>query len=1132
MRKVLIKVGLIFYSIASTVFAQPLFFSDVVENDISKKNAYRVIVPEKYRTTFLNAAALKNFLWSLPNETNLTNRNNAPVLVLPMPDGSMAKFRVWESPIMEAALAAKFPGIKTFTGQGIDDPYATIRFDFNPSFGFNAQILSVNGDVYIDPYSKNNDGNYISYFSKDHKKPLLFNCKVVDTEQTDNISSGAARGFCRGSQLYTYRLAVACTGEYAVAVSAPGPASVSATMAAITTTVNRVNGIYEKELAMRFILIANNDLLVYLNPATDPFTNGNAQLLLDENQLTTNTIIGAANYDAGHVFGTGINSMASINVACNAQNKAKAVSGLNNPSGDLFDVDRVVHNIAHLFGAIDTRNSNDNTCTGGAASAGIEPGSGTTIMAAAGSCGPDNLQPQNDPFFHALSYNNITEFLNGGAANCRQIINTGNTPPRILSMPGNGSYIPVNTAFTLNATATDDNGDPITYCWEEVDNGPSGSWNSGATNETRPLFKSRVPKTTGSRTFPAMSVIIANYPANPPPTQDGLKGETLPAISRTIKFGLTIRDNRAGGGGVINDDNDCSSTLFPFEVYAVAGGGPFVVNLPNGGETWSANSSQTILWNVAGTIAAPISTAAVNILLSTDGGFTYPFFLASNVPNDGFEVITMPNIATSTARIKIEAAGNIYFDISNGNFSIAAAPVGFEFSAPAMATLSCPAPASVVYTLGTISNGGYTVPLNLSATGLPPGTSISFGTNPVVPGSSSSVTLNNVNNIPQGIYVITVTGVSGSLTRSRVLVLNVQTGATPIITTQPVSQTDCAGSNITFTVASPSAIGYQWQKSTDAGFSFFDITVNGTVSSYTIVNAVNESNNRYRCIVRGQCNNSISAVVQANLLPGIFISTQPQNAELCVGGSRTISVTQFGAGFSYQWQVSSNGGVDFSNISGAIQFNYTISNVTAAMNNNQYRCLVLRSGCITPTASSAASLTVNELPTVSISAAPYTKLLPGLTTTITATVNVAVSPFSYRWRLGSAILGSVTGNTYTADISRLGDYRVEIIDAKGCVGQSALLTIGDSASNKFFILPNPNSGLFAISLYNPGGGIAERQVTIYNALGAKIIFDKATISGAYGLLYYDISPAARGMYYVVLSDGAGRVLAKAKMLIH
>ncbi|MFN8290801.1 MAG: zinc-dependent metalloprotease family protein [Chitinophagaceae bacterium] len=1130
MRKILVTIICVILCI-SVLNAQTGFFNEAVQNEINYKKQGH-IYQQQYRLLTVNNTLLHDFLWSLPGDNAAADHKNSPVISLPMPDGKMASFRVWQYDMMEPGLAHQFQGIKTFAGYGIDDPYATLRMDYNPSYGFSAQILSVNGDVYIDPYEKGDINHCISFYSKDYIRSLPFHCTVSKDPASAYKQETAARGNCRGNVLFTYRLAIACTGEYAAAVCLPASPTTPATMAAIVTTINRVNGIYERDIAMRFLLVANNNLLVFLNPATDPYTNGNEAAMMDENQVTTNNIIGAANYDIGQVFGTGNNSAALIYAVCNSPNKAKAVSSLPNPTGDLFDVGRVAHNLAHPFSGFDTHNSDDVSCTGGPAVSGYEPGSGTTIMSAAGSCGPDNLQPLPDPNFHGAVLNNITELFNGPIANCMGTINTGNNWPQITAMPGNGSYIPINTPFTLTATATDPDGDPVTYCWDEEDRSQPGPWNSGAARLISPLFKSRVPTASGTRTFPDIAVILAGYPANPPAVQGGLKGEVLPAISRTIQFGLTIRDNR---GGVVNDDNVCANQLFPFEIYSVGTAGPFKVNMPEGGETWSSGSLQTILWDVAGTDLSPINTSLVNILLSTDGGLTYPVFLAGGVSNTGFAAVALPNINTTNARIKIEAVGNIYFDISNNNFSIIPAPVGFEFNAPAPQTVACPGPAEVSYNLGAVSNGGYNTPVSLNATGIPTGATLSFSVNPVTPGNATTVTLSNVNSVPNGTYYITVTGTSGSLTRTRILVLKIQPGAAPIITSQPTSQTDCEGGNVSFSVTAPSAIAYQWQISTDGGFVFNNISPGGNAAVLTLNNiTLPQNNNKYRCIVRGQCNTTTSNVVSVTVIGAPFISTQPQSQVVCAGKNAVFTITVSGPAPTYQWQVNINNGAGFTNIAGAISNSLSFSAITSVMNNYQYRCLVLKPGCFTPLVSNVAVLTVNDLPVVSITAAPYLGLFPGLQTTLTAagTVSPGASPFTYRWYRGGAFLGGVTGNTYRVDITKTGSYRAEILDARGCVGQSNTITITDSASTRFFIFPNPARNLVEFAFYNPNGQPVSWRLEIFNAAGIKMLDDVVSNAGPYPKMVENVSQWAKAVYFVILKDKSGKIIGKGKLLVH
>ncbi len=429
---------------------------------------------------------------------------------------------------------------------------------------------------------------------------------------------------------------------------------------------------YENEVSVSLVLVSSEANVIFTKAATDPFTgNDDAYTLIDESQHIIDSAIGTGNYDIGHTFSTGGGGLADVGVVCLTGSKASGITGSDIPTGDGYDIDYVAHEMGHQFGANHTFNSvTDNCGDNRNETTAYEPGGGTTIMGYAGICGTDDIQPNSDPYFHAISFDEIANFLASGAT-CKIVLATGNTLPQITAMNNNGISIPASTPFTLTATATDADGDALTYSWEEWDLGDAGIWNSGASTTTDPLFKARVPKTSGSRTFPDMAVILAGYPVNPPPTMGGLKGETLPVVGRPLKFRLTVRDNRAGGGGIVSGGNGCQvSYSTPFQVNAITGTGPFIITAPNGGEIWGTNTRQTITWNPAGTAAAPISCSNVNIQLSTDGGNTYPVTLLANTPNAGTQQVILPVTATNTARIRIIAANNIFFDVSNSNFAI------------------------------------------------------------------------------------------------------------------------------------------------------------------------------------------------------------------------------------------------------------------------------------------------------------------------------------------------------------------------------------------------------------------------------------------------------------------------------
>lgn len=621
----------------------------------------REIVPEAYRTLRLDKDALTGKLREAPLEFTPAARKKTVTITLPFPDGTFGRFRIEESPIMEPGLARQFPEIKTYRGQGIDDPTATARFDTTPT-GFHAQVLSAQESVYIDPYSNDETSTYISYYKGELRKNSSFACIVGASEGGASLDLRSAQAAVppNGDTLRNYRLALAASGEYTVAAGGTVPLAI----ARMVTTLTRVNGIYEREVAIRMTLVTGNDGLIYTNPATDPYTGTDVALMFNENQTNVDAVIGNANYDIGHVFHNSGGGIAAVKSTCKPADKGRGATGLPSPFGDPFDVDYVAHEMGHQHGAIHTFNTSAGGCGGfrNPISA-YEPGSGSTPMSYVGTCPSADLQRNADDYFHIRSLNEIFTHMTG-AGNCAAQTATGNTAPAVDAGPNYS--IPRNTPFMLTASGGDPNGDELSFTWEEFDLGPISPPESDSDGMLRPIFRSYRPSTNPSRTFPSLQYILDN--ANVPPgTYDcGLAmpcitGESLPNVARTMNFQVTARDGRAGGGGVVSDSADISVT---------AAAGPFLVTQPNTGVNWTQGTLQTVLWEVAGTTAAPVSAATVNIRLSVDGGNSFPITLASGTPNDGTETVTIPNYATTRARIKVEAAGNIFFDIGNANFTV------------------------------------------------------------------------------------------------------------------------------------------------------------------------------------------------------------------------------------------------------------------------------------------------------------------------------------------------------------------------------------------------------------------------------------------------------------------------------
>lgn len=377
------------------------------------------IQPERFKAYTLDDSALEDRLDAAPSARSL--RAATTTLTLPAPDGELQRFAVTESPIMEAGLAAKHPEITTYSGRGIDDPAATIRADRTP-IGFHASVRSPGGAWYVDPYYHLDDSVYITYYGRDvtENPHGRFVEQEID-EDTDPLSLQAVP---QGPevQLRTYRLALLSDPGYATYHG--GPQNVTA---AKVTLMNRVNQVYEDETAIRLLLIADNDRLNLDTQEQFSQPNGpcgaNACFAtpvvsctggtLTRTRTVIGLLVGASHFDIGHIgLGAGGGGVASLGVVGGGF-KAQGCTGLTTPIGDLFAVDYVAHEMGHQFGGPHTFNGTQANCSGGnrSAASSVEPGSGSSIMAYAGICARDNLQPHSDPYWSQRSFQQITAFV-------------------------------------------------------------------------------------------------------------------------------------------------------------------------------------------------------------------------------------------------------------------------------------------------------------------------------------------------------------------------------------------------------------------------------------------------------------------------------------------------------------------------------------------------------------------------------------------------------------------------------------------------------------------------------------------------------------------------------------------------
>ena len=622
-------------------------WSPIKENVIKENKNNRFIEPAKYKVMRLNLETLKSSLQYAKLKED-ASKSVATIVSLPNPDGSFSDYQIYQNTTMHPDLAANFPEIRTYNGVSVNNSENVVKLDVTPH-GFHAMILSSDKEtVFIDPYTKGDINNYQIYYRKDYSDNRGLSCGFSEqTEEIKGLISDKSFGSC---ELRTYRLALACTGEYAVAV---GGGTVSGALAAQVTTMNRVNGLFERDIAVSMTIIGNNNLLIFTNSASDPYTNNSGFAMLGQNQTTVNNTIGSGNYDIGHVFSTGGGGVAGFGVVCSSSQKARGVTGSFNPQGDAFDIDYVAHEMGHQFRG---SHSYNNSCGGNrSASTAYEPGSGSSIMAYAGICSP-NVQNNSDAAFHGISLEEIGNFITAGGNGCASKTPLTNSSPSITGTNIDGNItIPANTPFALTATATDADGDALTYSWEQFDKelttqAPLASATSG------PNFRTFEPTSNPTRYLPNLTALRNGGP---------FTWEKLSNVSRILNFRLMLRDNASGGG--CNDHSDVSVTVD-------GNSGPFLVTAPNNpGGWWSVGQPTQITWDVAGTDIAPVSSDKVDIFLSTDGGSTYPITLATDVPNAGNWSIIVPNHITTIARVMIMSSNGTFFDISDNFHTIQAA---------------------------------------------------------------------------------------------------------------------------------------------------------------------------------------------------------------------------------------------------------------------------------------------------------------------------------------------------------------------------------------------------------------------------------------------------------------------------
>ncbi|WP_299782190.1 reprolysin-like metallopeptidase [uncultured Formosa sp.] len=754
---------------ASFLFAQSTsnFWKKTTTSRVIRDPLSRKTHPDTYQVYELDLTSFQAALTQAPLSDNYRN-TSGQVMEFPMSDGTFQKFEVTESSIMEPKLAEKFPEIKTYKAIGVDDETATMRFSVTQN-GLHAFSLSgKRSSEFIDPQTVTGDTYMVYNRSSLGIDTQDFECLTEDDINLESLKAeeGSEISNTNDSTLRTFRLALSCNAKYGALFAGEGTDQEKKAniLAQMVVTINRVNEIYERDLAITLVFIDRNDELIYYDTDNDPW---GIEFSTKTQQVISSTLGDESLYDIGHNFNTsnGGNSGCIGCVCVDAEapytgetSKGRGYTGSEDPTGDAFDIDYVAHEMGHQFGAWHTMN----TCSrSGNGISEVEPASGSSIMGYSGICGVNNVQDNSDAHFNFVNIRDISKNIQpGGVSTCAQETDLENTPP--VANAGQDYTIPVSTPFVLKGEGNDVDGiSTLTYNWSQND--PERAPDEGAPQSTwtvGPLYRSILPTHSPNRYMPSLSDVV-NGDITP-------KWEVTPSVARTMNFALTIRDNGSGFPlGIGQVDTDLMTVT-------VVDGTPFKVLSPNVSESWYVGVSRKITWEVGETNVAPISSSKVNIKLSLDGGLTYPVTLASKVDNDGSETIFVPDYESETCRILIEAADNIFYDISDANFSIKNSEPIFVLEQEDEVYAICNNDASLEIPFRYTTVSDFNELTTFSASNLPDGVTATFNPTSAQKDIDVILTLQNFDQASITSHDINIIGTSNALTETVIATVEIE----------------------------------------------------------------------------------------------------------------------------------------------------------------------------------------------------------------------------------------------------------------------------------------------------------------------------------------------------------------------
>jgi subtilisin-like proprotein convertase family protein len=1044
-------------------------------------------VPTTFQLFHLDLEQFKQQLQGAPVRGEFAGRSNK-LIYLPNEEGGVERFYVMETPIMEQELAQKFPMIKSYAAQGVDNPAAVARFSVT-QFGLHNMTLSPGKSIlYIDPYTENRE-NYIVYVrSAISNASQSFECLTNEEMHLpaleNQILSEYTINAADDSKLRTYRLALSCTGEYGAIFAGNGttPQKKANIQAQMAITMTRVNGVYEQDLAITMIFVANNDLIIYFNEFTDPWTG-------EYNTKTAQTIdaaIGFSNYDIGHNFNTsGGGSAGCIGCVCSmstnqsgGNHKGRGFTGSGNPTGDAFDIDYVAHEMGHQFGGFHTQSSA--SCLSGNGLTEVEPGSGSTIMGYAGICAP-NVQNNSDAYFHYVNIRDITANIKTGvSSSCAQITVFSNVAPVIT--PISDYIIPISTPFVLTANAFDPDGDVLNYTWEQNDPEPSNQATistPSAFKTAGPVFRSEEGTLNPLRLFPKLSTILIG--------QTSTTWEVLPGVSRIMNFALTVRDNVAGGAQTATDE-------MKITVSDLAG--PFLITSQNATASYEAGSNQTVAWNVAASDQAPVNTKFVDIYLSTNNGTTFPILLASQVPNDGSEIVTIPNIVGSTNRIMVKGYKNIFFDISNASFSITAASsnfaIAFSGSEGDQNKYVCKG-GTMTYTLPFSTYAGFIAPVSFSVSNLPDGITASFAPATVTSDSNILMTLSTSTAVVSQLYSINVQATSGNITKNVNVYADILNNTfSEVGLTSPANGASIAPNTVTFNwTNSNGATLYEIQIATDVNFTA--IVESATVATNSYATTILESLETYFWRIKPK-NEGCSAVFSnPSTFSTIFCG-------LAVSENVPVTIPTQVSTVTSTLTVDPLNSVTINDVN--VQLNIThsyVSDLNVRLTSpNGTQVQLFSNQCASN----------NDINAVFDDAG--IALVCGNNPAISGTLIPAEALSAFNGQVSQGIWTLTVSDTFNQDGGAINSWGINFCSP------APLLDVSKNEFSNFLIYPNPNSGNFNVNFKN---AISDKvEVKVYDISGRTIFNKNYNVQGDFDE-NIQLNAVQTGVYLLSIFDG-------------